>query len=90
MKDFYKVRFQQFLSPFICGYLKGINTQHALISMIEKWKSWLDKKEYAGSILMDLSKPFDTINHVLLVAKLHAYGFDKQSLALVLNYLTNR
>ena len=52
--------------------------------MIEKCKSALDKKEDTGAIL------FDTINHELLVAKLHAYGFDKQSLALVLSYLTNR
>ena len=81
---------KQFLSPFLCGYLKGINIKHALIAMIEKWKSSLDKKEYAGAILMDLSKAFDTINHELLLAKLHAYGFDKQSLALILNYLTNR
>ena len=39
---------------------------------------------------MDLSKAFDTINHELLVAKLHAYGFDKNSLRVIFSYLTDR
>ena len=39
---------------------------------------------------MDLSKAFDTINHELLIAKLHAYGFEKSSLKLLLNYLSSR
>ena len=39
---------------------------------------------------MDLSKAFDTINHELLIAKLHAYGFGLSSLKLLLSYLTDR
>ena len=39
---------------------------------------------------MDLSKLFDTINHELLIAKLHAYGFNKESLELILDYLSNK
>ena len=39
---------------------------------------------------MDLSKAFDTINHELLIAKLHAYGFNKKSLELISDYLSNR
>ena len=34
-----------------------------------------DKRGFAGALLMDLSQAFDTINHELLIAKLHAYGF---------------
>ena len=39
---------------------------------------------------MDLSKAFDTINHELLIAKLYAYGFSKESLDLTLDYLSDR
>ena len=39
---------------------------------------------------MDLSKAFDTLNHELLIAKLHAYGFDESSLELLHGYLSNR
>ena len=72
------------------GYRKGYNTQHALVSLIEKWKRTLDKHGYAAAMLMDLSKAFDTLNHELLIAKLYAYGFSKESLKLMFSYLTNR
>ena len=37
---------------------------------------------------MDLSKAFDTLNHELLLAKLNAYGFDKNSLEITKDYLS--
>ena len=79
------------LSKYLCGYRKGFNTQTALLSLIEKWKSILDKKKgFSGAVLMDLSKADDTINHELLIAKLDTYGFSKTSLELILDYLSNR
>ena len=67
------------------GYRKGYNTQQALISLLEKWKSMLDKQGYACVLMMDLSKAFDTINHELLIAKLYAYGLDSKSVLLIRN-----
>ena len=40
--------------------------------------------------LMDLLKPFDTINHELLIAKLNAYGFSEPSLKLINSYQKDR
>ena len=59
----------QHLSPYLCGYRKGYSAQHALVSLIEKLKACLDKQDFSGAILMDLSKAFDTINNKLLIAK---------------------
>ena len=43
----------------------------------------------AGTILMDLSKAFHCLSHDL-IAKLEAYGIEKQSLLLLLPYLQQR
>ena len=78
------------LSPKLCGFRKGYNTQHALLNMINNWQKVLKKKGKVGAILMDLSKAFDCLPHDLLIAKLEAYGFGKDSLKFILSYLTNR
>ena len=54
-----------------------------LLSLLEKWKSTLDKKGFTVAVLMDLSKAFYTINNELLIAKLNAYYFSEPSLKLI-------
>ena len=75
---------------YMCGYRKGYSTQYALMSLPEKWKQSLVNHGYAGNVIMDLSKAFDTINHELFIAKLHAYGFTKLALKLMYSYLNDR
>ena len=80
----------KYLSPYLCGFRRGYSAQHCLIHMLEQWNKAMDNKCYAGALLTDLSKAFDCINHELLIAKLEAYGFDKDSLKFILSYLTDR
>ena len=47
-------------------------------------------KGYGDAVLMDPSKALNTLNHDLLIAKLHLYGFDVKTLKLLHSYLTKR
>ena len=80
----------KFLSPYLFGYRKGYSTEQCLTVMLEIWKKALDGKSKAGAILTDLSKAFDCLNHDLLIVKLEAYGFDKNALLFVRDYLKER
>ena len=62
------------LSKQLTGFRKNHSTQHCLMSMLQLWKNALGKG-YVSAIFMDLSKPFGTLNHNSLIAKLGAYGF---------------
>ena len=82
--------FHPLFSKLQCGFRKVFNAQHCLLVLAEKCRQALDTRGYAGILLTDLSKAFDCINHELLIAKLHAYGFSSESLTFIQSYLTNR
>ena len=50
----------------------------------------LENKNYGLASFLDLSKAFDTINHIILLTKLKFYNFDDKSYAHLENYLSNR
>ena len=79
----------KYLSPDLCGYGKGYSIQTVLISMLGKWKLSIDNEGFPGGVLMGLSKAFDKVNNPLLLAKLHAYGFNKHALVVICSYLSN-
>ena len=58
--------------------------------MIEKWKPSVDNGGAFGALMTDSSKVFDCLSHELSIAKLDTFRFDKMSLKLVHNYLSNR
>ena len=82
--------FQDKFSKFLCGFRKGYSTQTSLIRLLQRWQHCLDQKGVIGTVLIDLSKAYDCIQHNLLIAKLKAYGFSKKSISLLKSYLSNR
>ena len=81
---------ETFLSPYLCRFHKGYNAQQALVRFVEKFKSALDRKEFAGAKLMELSKAFHCLNHELLIAKLSAYSFSRPALKVIYSSLYER
>ena len=78
------------MSRYQFGFRKGHSTQQCLLVIIEKWRQSLEKGGHYVAILTDLSKTFHFLSHDLLIATLHAYGFDISTLRSLHNYLTNR
>ena len=79
--------FQPFFSKLQCGFRKGHSAQHCLLVLIEKCRKVLDKRDFAGLLLTDLSMAFDCIGHELLITKLHAYGSNIKSFEFIHSYL---
>ena len=56
------------------GFRAKHSTSQALISMVENLKSAIDNGQYGCGLFIDLRKAFDTVNHSILLNKLHHYG----------------
>lgn len=58
--------------------------------MLGKRKNAIDKGKYLETLLTDLSKALDCFFQEMLVAKLHAYGFDLLALKSIQSYISSR
>ena len=72
------------------GFRANHSTNHALVSMTESIKSFLDNGDFGASIFIDLEKAFDTVNHQILCNKLNYYGFWGKFNYLLKSFLSNR
>ena len=72
------------------GFRSHHNTTTALVSMYDSWIEDLEKKEYSGVCMIDMSAAFDMVNHELLLRKFELYGFDNKSLNWIKSYLSDR
>ena len=81
---------EQDFSSFLSAYRKSFSTEHVHIRLLQDWRNKLDNNNVVGAVLTDLSKAFDCIPHDLLVAKLDAYGFNRDTVAYIYSYLKKR
>jgi len=72
------------------GYLQKRSTITAISQVISKILEGFDKQEYIQMACCDLSKAFDSINHLLLKKKLEHYGVQGKESDLLTSYLKNR
>ena len=86
MADYFELIF----SPYLSGFRKRYDCQHVLMWRTENWQKSSDHKKVIGALSMDLSKAFDSLQHDILIAKLHAYGFEMKALKLIYSCLINR
>ena len=61
----------------MCGFRKVHSAQQALFRLLQSWQKELDNSGCVGTILVDLSKAYDYIQHDMLIAKLEEYRLDK-------------
>ena len=82
--------FENIYSKCQTEFREDFNAQNCLVAIIEKFKKSIDQVGEYAALLTDLSKAFDCLPHDLIIAKLHAYEFDKASSKLMHSYLTDR
>ena len=80
----------QFLSKFQYGFRKGYIAQHYLLAVWETRKPPVDISQTFGALLTDISKAFESLPFMLLIAKLNAYEFHLKALKLMNNSRGNQ
>ena len=56
------------------GFRENFSTQHAILHIVSKIQNIMDKGLYSCGVSVDLKKAFDTLDHSILLCRLHHYG----------------
>lgn len=77
-------------ASFQHGFLNKKSVETAIFDYTEKILDALERRELACGLFLDLSKAFDSLDHNLLLAKLHRYGIRGVALSWCESYLEGR
>ena len=72
------------------GFRNDHSTNQAMAEFLSCVLKGFEQNKYTLALFLDLSKAFDTIDHNILLQKLHHYGIRGLALAWVQSYLTGR
>ena len=72
------------------GFRKDHSTYMPLLILVDEIINALDSGEIAVGVFLDFSKAFDTVNHKVLLSKLHHYGIRDKAYSWLKSYLSNR
>ena len=72
------------------AYQKNSSCTTALLTLTDKWKWAIDKKQINIAAFLDLKKAFGIINHKILLSKLKVAGIEGHSGLWLENYLLDR
>ena len=94
-----KISYNQFFAylsqlKYICqtqyGFRESHSTEHAVLELTNRILNDLDIGHCPMAIFIDLSKAFDTLDHHILLEKLHSYGVNNLSYNWFKSYLQDR
>ena len=88
MDDF--LRLYDILIPQQFGFRKNCSTSMGVLNLVNTIINSIDDRKYCLGVFLDLSKAFDTIDHVILLRKLEHYGVRGVPLNWFKSYLDNR
>ena len=72
------------------GFRNNMSTALALLQLTEDIIANTDASKYTVGVFIDLKKAFDTINHNILVKKLHYFGIRGEASSWISSYLSSR
>ncbi len=72
------------------GFRSNFSCETSLNKVLNEWKLEIEKDKFIAAVFLDFKRAFETVDRKIMLKKLEIYGFSKEALDLLENYLSNR